>query len=229
MSSKVEQSGRGSEREGRDAAGRFVVGNPGGPGNPYARRVGELKKLLLETVVLQDLAEILAAMIKKAKEGNVQAAKLVLQYVLGKPAASADPDRVDGHEWAVQRDSAAMYDEMADVTKTPPANITLGATRVLRPLIGSIVKEQMADVLLHPEKHFEEFGEEGPEEEATAEAEGAAEEKAESKRSFSGVRPAGLEDSASGLVAGDEELAALWELLQKGHGRNGKQTEKTGA
>lgn len=30
----------------RDARGRFVTGNPGGPGNPHARRTQELRSAL---------------------------------------------------------------------------------------------------------------------------------------------------------------------------------------
>src|SRR5207248_10793741 len=36
--------------EGRDARGRFAPGNPGGPGNPFARRVAELRTALLDMV-----------------------------------------------------------------------------------------------------------------------------------------------------------------------------------
>ena len=33
---------------GRDASGRFTRGNKGGPGNPFARQVGQLRKALLQ-------------------------------------------------------------------------------------------------------------------------------------------------------------------------------------
>src|SRR5438067_2077329 len=38
----------------RDADGRFVKGNRGGPGNPFARRVAELRRELLEAVSADD-------------------------------------------------------------------------------------------------------------------------------------------------------------------------------
>jgi hypothetical protein len=33
---------------GRDAAGRFPKGNPGGPANPFARRVALMRQTMLE-------------------------------------------------------------------------------------------------------------------------------------------------------------------------------------
>ena len=35
---------------GRDVQGRFRPGNPGGPGNPFARKVAALRKALLDSV-----------------------------------------------------------------------------------------------------------------------------------------------------------------------------------
>ena len=43
---------------GRDVHGRFRKGNPGGPGNPFARKVAALRKALLDSVSEQDLKEI---------------------------------------------------------------------------------------------------------------------------------------------------------------------------
>jgi hypothetical protein len=43
---------------GRDAAGRFAPGNPGGPGNPFARRTAQLREALLRHVSEQDIAEV---------------------------------------------------------------------------------------------------------------------------------------------------------------------------
>jgi len=141
---------------GRDGQGRFVAGNPGGPGNPFARRVGELRRAMLAAVKPEDVADIIKALVAKAKEGHVQAAKVVLSYVLGKPQRVADPDWADVHEWDLQEETAGMSKGMAEVVKAPPAEVTLRTARVLRPLVGRIVQEQMADMLTNPEKHFPE-------------------------------------------------------------------------
>jgi hypothetical protein len=76
--------------EGRDAGGRFAKGNPGGPGNPYPRRVAALKLALLNCVTEEDIVAIAKAVIEEAKAGNIPAAKLIFQYVLGKPGTAAD-------------------------------------------------------------------------------------------------------------------------------------------
>ena len=40
---------------GRDAKGKFTAGNPGGPGNPYARQVAALRAHLLKSITAEDL------------------------------------------------------------------------------------------------------------------------------------------------------------------------------
>jgi hypothetical protein len=79
----------------RQSDGRFAKGNPGGPGNPFARQVAKLRQVLLESVTEEDLREIVQAMVKKAKEGDMVAAREVLSRVIGKPAEAPDPDRLD--------------------------------------------------------------------------------------------------------------------------------------
>lgn len=75
--------------------GRFSKGNAGGPGNPYARRVARLRGLLLDAVTDDDLKAIVAAMVEKAKGGDLNAAREVLTRTLGKPADAPDPDRLE--------------------------------------------------------------------------------------------------------------------------------------
>ena len=84
---------------GRDAKGRFTKNNPGGPGNPFARQVAALRQEFLKAASKEDMAEIARVMIAKAKEGDAAAAKIVLQYTLGRPAEAVDPDRLDEGEW----------------------------------------------------------------------------------------------------------------------------------
>src|SRR5687768_14890564 len=88
----------------RDDKGRFTAGNQGGPGNPFARRVGELRRAMLMAVSVEKIQEIINALMDKATEGDVPAARLVLSYVLGKPETVADPDRGDAHEWSLEKE-----------------------------------------------------------------------------------------------------------------------------
>ena len=134
----------------RDAQGRFKVGNGGGPGNPFARQVAALRKALLAAVTPDDIAAILQALLDQAKKGNVQAAKLVLSYTVGKPERVADPDRIDAHEWALQKETAGMMQELSQVTQAPDPEVPLRAARVFRSLVGSIVEKQLLDAWMNP-------------------------------------------------------------------------------
>lgn len=69
--------------DGRDAGGRFAKGNPGGPGNPHARQVAELRSALLSAVSTDDLLAVIKALIQKAQDGDVPATKLLLDRLLG--------------------------------------------------------------------------------------------------------------------------------------------------
>src|SRR5204862_6929732 len=82
--------------DGREPNGRWAKGNPGGPGNPFARQVAKLRKVIINRLTEDDLLAITEALLAKAKEGSVGAAKLLLSYALGKPASAPDPDRLDG-------------------------------------------------------------------------------------------------------------------------------------
>jgi hypothetical protein len=84
---------------GRDVHGRFRKGNPGGPVNPFARKVAALRQALLDSVSEQDLTEIAEMLKLKARQGDTAAIKLLLQYCVGKPAPPKDPDRLDIDEW----------------------------------------------------------------------------------------------------------------------------------
>jgi hypothetical protein len=98
--------------EGRDAGGRFVRGNKGGPGNPHARRVAELRSALLEAVTPERVRCLAERLYERALGGDTAAAKLLLAYALGRPAPPVDPDRLDLDEWRLRQEcphSADVY------------------------------------------------------------------------------------------------------------------------
>ncbi len=70
---------------GRDGRGRFAKGNVGGTGNPHARHVGQLRSALLATVTSEDIEAVVGKLIELAKNGNIQAAKEVLDRIYGRP------------------------------------------------------------------------------------------------------------------------------------------------
>lgn len=94
-------------RGARDQHGRFLKGNPGGPGNPNARRAAALRKALCEAVTAEDMYKVGKVMLQKALEGDVQAAKFLASYVMGRPMSAPDSDRLDLEELKIYTDEAA--------------------------------------------------------------------------------------------------------------------------
>jgi len=47
--------------------------------------------------------KVAGKLIALAKDGSVQAAKLLLSYVIGKPQPAPEPDRLDADEWQSTR------------------------------------------------------------------------------------------------------------------------------
>ena len=70
---------------GRDESGRFTTGNPGGQGNPHAVQVGRLRSALLGAVTPEDMRAVALALVEKAKDGDIAAARVLFDRILGKP------------------------------------------------------------------------------------------------------------------------------------------------
>ena len=87
---------------GRDGQGRFARGNPGGPGNPHAQQVGKLRSALLRAVSEADMQAIVARLVELAKEGNVQAAKEVIDRCIGRPVEADLIERIEDLETVME-------------------------------------------------------------------------------------------------------------------------------
>jgi hypothetical protein len=136
---------------GRDARGRFTAGNAGGPGNPFARRVAELRKVLLETVTDDELRIVAGQLMVKAKFGDLAAIKLLFQYVLGKPAATVDPDALDVQEVEMFR-RAPVHGEVNEIlTARMPAELAAGLLRQVVPYVGQEHANLMYEAITNPE------------------------------------------------------------------------------
>src|SRR5262245_60374591 len=92
---------------GRDAHGRFAPGNAGGPGNPHARQVAALRREVVQFLAEGRLRPLAERLYEVAMTGSVPAAKLLLSYALGRPAAAVEPDEVEAHELGVFRRATA--------------------------------------------------------------------------------------------------------------------------
>src|SRR5262245_50376223 len=122
----------------RDIKGQFLAGNPGGPGNPYARQVAGLRKALLKCISAEQFERVAQKLASLAEEGDLQAIKLLFSYMMGKPMPAADPDRVDVHELQLMRDAAPLKVESAQLMEAGVPETHLKLLRMMRPLIAAL-------------------------------------------------------------------------------------------
>lgn len=73
---------------GHDARGRFTRGNKCGQG----RKVTELRRALLAAVKPGDMAEIAARLLEMAKGGDLEAAGMLFDRLLGKPMTAQETE-----------------------------------------------------------------------------------------------------------------------------------------
>ena len=83
----------------QDAKGRFVNGNRGGPGNPYARQCAAFRQAIHDAVTVDDFRALAADLLIMARSGNLAAMKLLFAYAIGKPAEAPHPDRMELEDW----------------------------------------------------------------------------------------------------------------------------------
>jgi hypothetical protein len=119
--------------EGRDSKGRFAKGNKGGPGNPFARKVAELRAALVNFVTEDDMKHLCFVLKMRAEGGDTVAMKLLFQYVLGKPAETVDPDRLDVDEWLKMQEKSRPAEEASRVISGLPVETVCEVTKVAWP------------------------------------------------------------------------------------------------
>ena len=73
----------------RGPDGKFLVGTKPGPGNPLAAHVHALRAALLSAVTPEELAVVCRTLLRQAQSGDVAAAKLLFDRLLG-PAQELD-------------------------------------------------------------------------------------------------------------------------------------------
>jgi hypothetical protein len=125
-----------AEPTGHDELGRFVAGNAGGPGNPFARRVAQLRKVMLECVTDKEMEIIVCELVIQAKMGNLAAIKLLFQYILGKPAAVVDPDTLDHQEVDLFRSAPAPGEYLEMIQRRMPPEVMVDLLRASMPTVG---------------------------------------------------------------------------------------------
>jgi hypothetical protein len=96
---------------GRDTSGRFVAGNKCSTGHAYHTRIHNLRRAIIAASTPKDIMEIVQKLAELAKAGDVAAAKVYLDYVVGRPPRmielSVDTGGYDAARAAASRDRAA--------------------------------------------------------------------------------------------------------------------------
>jgi hypothetical protein len=133
----------------RDGKGRFVRNNDGGPGNPFGRRIAELRRVLLRSATEENVERLANMLMEKAFAGDLAAAKLLLLYWIGKPKEAAEPDRVDVEEWELAQQSVVAADVAQATFASMPITIGLAAL----PGLNEVREREAADMIRHPEKY----------------------------------------------------------------------------
>jgi hypothetical protein len=87
--------------DGRRPDGLFARGNKGGPGNYLGRRTREYREAIYKAVTPKDAADIMRAMVDIAKQGDVAAAKVVFERLMGAPEAMDVTEKLATLEAAV--------------------------------------------------------------------------------------------------------------------------------
>ena len=131
----------------RTTNGRFAPGNSGGPGNPFGRQVAELRKALLNRVSPEKIGALIDSIVEKAMHGDVGAAKLVLQYTLGKPAAAVEPDRVEIEDYNLRAESAVPAHVWGPMLQHLPAGRVNEIAGVCGPMIQSRILEPIVQTM----------------------------------------------------------------------------------
>lgn len=92
----------------RDGRGKLLRGNRGGPGNPQVRRIAGLRAAVVSSIAPDDMLEVMAVLLAKAKRGDMVAIKELFDRTLGKPQEPDIAAHIDELEAAVQRLTAEM-------------------------------------------------------------------------------------------------------------------------
>jgi hypothetical protein len=131
-------------KPGRNHKGQFTKGNPGGPGNPFARQVAELRKALLGAVTPTILRAIADELVAQALGGKLEAIKLLFQYVLGQPTEMTDPDRVDVDEWKLVQERAVPSGEIASLFESTAPQVAIAMVETMQEARAREMQQMLA-------------------------------------------------------------------------------------
>ena len=133
-------SADGMPQGGKDpATGKFLPGNRCGRGNPHYRRLAANRTAFLEAAGPEQVKALAAKLLEKALAGDVEAARLVLGYAIGRPQPAADPDRADLEEWRLLDSWPTLAQFMRALVDGADAGVAAG---LLRERLGAMGRDE---------------------------------------------------------------------------------------
>jgi hypothetical protein len=83
----------------------------------------------------------------RALQGDMAAARLVLEYTVGKPGKAADPDMLDVEDIAIRRQHAITHEDIKALFSAFPARLLCAAAEAALPLIHEKMALQIVEQL----------------------------------------------------------------------------------
>jgi hypothetical protein len=166
---------------GRESNGRFARGNKFGPGNPFARKCAALRSALVRRMEEEHMEKLADKLVAMALEGDLAAARLVLQYAVGRPAAAVDPDDLERLEFEHHQQNTAPLEDVEQLLQgvRMPLDVANVSLRHTLPCLSQTIATAAEQALrtgevppLHPDQEDEDAPVEPQDEEPAAEAQG---------------------------------------------------------
>jgi hypothetical protein len=103
------------------------------------------RKAMALAVTLDDMRVMAEALRDKAKQGDVAAAKLLLAYLLGKPPAAPDPDRLDIEEFRLFEEQALDPNRTLPLYAGLSASVACELARLSLPDVNTTTRRWLGD------------------------------------------------------------------------------------
>ena len=132
---------------GRDAQGRFIQGNAGGPGNPFFRRQAELRRGALALFSPEDVGSLLRVMLALGRNGDAACARVFLDYTMGKPHKAVQPDEEHLHEWGLLQRSPRLPEVLEVTTNGVPAQTAVDTVQAVMPIVAGCNLQRVSGCL----------------------------------------------------------------------------------
>jgi hypothetical protein len=101
----------------------------------------------VDAVTDEDLDAIVAGLVRKAREGDLAAAKLVLGYAVGRPAAAVNPDTLDQEEYRHFQREAEMFAALPGILRALPPDVLVAFVHAFRPIVSEEIVARFTESL----------------------------------------------------------------------------------